>query len=218
MQGMLGAAMHALDHVFVFCGAGAPEQQALVDAGLQVGERREHRGQGTANACFGFADCYLELIWLADEAAARDPMVKPLGLHERARWRETNASPFGVCLRASAPGEAPPFASWDYRPAWAPADRPIQMACNSGVIGEPMLFAIDRPFAPFGPRHTLSDAHLLQAAVTARGLAPMSMLREVAVPGLAIRSGDEPLLELTFAGATGRTLDLRPGLPLVMRW
>lgn len=213
---MLGR-MHVLDHVLVFCGPNAPEQQRLVEAGLQVGARREHQGQGTANVCFGFADSYLELIWLADEAAARDPMVKPLGLQERARWREANASPFGVCVRATGRGEAPPFPSWDYRPAYVPADQPIHMLCNSGVVGEPLLFALDRPFEPFGPAHTMSAARLQRATLTVRDLAPMSLLREVNVPGLEIRAGAAPLLELTFADARGDAIDLRPLLPLVLR-
>jgi len=208
--------MHAVDHVFVFCDRGAPEQQHLAAAGLQVGVRREHRGQGTANVCFGFGDAYLELLWLDDEAGARQPMVKPLGLQERARWQQTNASPFGVCLRPTAAGARPPFVAWPYRPGYLPADTSIQMACNSGVIGEPMLFAFDRPFQPFGVPHALAQHRLAEVVVTVPDLAPMSLLREVKVPGLRIQAGDQHLMELHLQPANGRRIDLRPHLPLVL--
>ncbi|MEO6594298.1 MAG: VOC family protein [Planctomycetota bacterium] len=209
--------MHVIDHVFVFCSTGAPEQQLLAAKGLRVGVQRQHTGQGTANACFGFGNAYLELLWLASEAESRHAMVKPLGLQERARWQQTNASPFGICVRPVTPGAAPPFVRWDYRPAYLPADLPIQMACNSGVIGEPMLFAIDRPFAPFGVEHSMAKAQLVQTTITVTDLAPMSLLREVEVPGLTIQSGQQPLMELAFENPRGSVLDLRPQLPLVLR-
>lgn len=208
--------MHAVDHVFVFCGRQAPEQQRLVAAGLRPGLRREHGGQGTANVCFGFRDAYLELLWLDDEQAARDPLVKPLGLHERARWRETGASPFGVCLRPTAPGGRPPFPSWPYTPRYLPPGLTIDMACNSGVIGEPMLFAVDRPFVPFAVPHALAGRHLAEVVLTVPDLAPVSSLRELAVPGLRIVDGPAHGCELVFDGARGDRLDLRPDLPLVL--
>ncbi|MBL9076902.1 MAG: VOC family protein [Planctomycetes bacterium] len=209
--------MHAVDHVFVFCRTDAPEQRRLVDLGLCIGVRREHRGQGTANVCFGFADAYLELLWLADDAAARDRHVKPLGLHERARWRETAASPFGVCVRPTPAGAPPPFAAWPYAPAWLPPDLRIDMACNSGVLGEPLLFAIDRPFVPFGVPHRAADRRLREVVLTVPDLAPMSSLREVAVPGLRFVDGPAHALELVFDGARGDRLDLGPDLPVVLR-
>lgn len=207
-----------VDHVFVWCAAASPELLHLERQGLAAGVRREHRGQGTANACVGFADSYLELLWLADEAAARDPHVRPLGLSERARWRETGASPFGIALRPrGAVGESLPFVAWDYRPAYLPPELVIHMACNSGVLGEPLLFAIDRPFAPFGVPHRLANARLQKTIVTVVDQAPMSLLRDLAVPGLELRDGPEPLLEMEFAGAGALTLDLRPQLPVALR-
>jgi hypothetical protein len=206
---------HALDHLFVFCRDGAPELSALQAHGLAADLRRDHQGQGTQNACLGFRNGYLELLWLHDEQAARDPHVKPLGLHERARWRDTAASPFGICVRPDTNGLPPPFPTWDYRPRYLPAGMTIDMACNSGVLGEPLLFRIDRPFVAFGS-HRLASRTLRQATLATPDLAPMSLLRDVAMPGLRLIDGDAHLLELEFDDAREQ-IDLRPALPLRLR-
>ena len=208
---------HTLDHLFVFCSVGAPEAAALVARGLAVDLRRDHLGQGTSNVCIGFLGGYLELLWLRDDQEARDPLVKPLGLHERARWRETRSSPFGVCVRPDEAGLPPPFATWDYRPKYLPAGLTIDMACNSGVLGEPMLFRVERPFVPLGGSHALAHRELARATLTVPNLAPMSMWREVRIPRLAVVDGDEHRLDLEFAAARSE-LDLRPALPLRLRF
>ena len=226
--------MTAIDHFFVFTRLDAPEQQRLIERGLKVGARREHAGQGTQNVCFSFANSYLELIWLADEQGAREPMVKPLGLYERMHWRDHRASPFGVCVKSEQPEPGqqqcePPFAHWDYRPQYLPADASIRMGCNSGVIGEPLLFQLDRaggsPESANEP-HTLSGHRLHKLKVTTPALAPMSLLHDLKIEGLELVAGDEHLMEAELrAGpaesgseATGQELDLRPELPLVLRW
>jgi Glyoxalase-like domain len=205
--------MHAIDHLFVFCRPQAPELTTLQAHGLLPGLRRDHPGQGTANVCIGFADAYLELLWLADETAARDPHVKPLGLQERARWRETGASPFGIAVRPEPAGAAPPFVPWDYRPSYLPPGMSIAMACNSGVLGEPLLFQVDRPYQSFGPR-PWSARRLVLAELVVPDLAPMSLLREVRVPGLRISDGPVARLDLHFDGAGTSPLDLQPSLPM----
>jgi hypothetical protein len=219
--------MASIDHIYVFTRVNAPEQQRLVDRGLCVGSHRDHAGQGTRNACFAFAGSYLELLWLEDDKAAHNVMAKPLGLYERMHWRTHKASPFGICVRpdSSEPEGAaaePPFAHWDYRPDYLPEGVHIAMGCNSGVIGEPLLFQINRPFQPFGEEHTLSQFHIEKLVVTTPGLAPMSMLHEVTIDRLELRTGEEHLMEVTLRNADlaigNEVLDLRPDLPVILRW
>lgn len=205
--------MHAIDHLFVFCRPLAPEFDHLRRHGLQAGLRRAHTGQGTANLCIGFADAYLELLWLDDEHAARNAHSKPLGLHERARWRETGASPFGIAVRPERTGSPPPFVPWDYHPDYLPPGQSIAMACNSGVLGEPLLFQIDRPYVPFGPQ-PWSARRLVAAELVVPDLAPMSLLRPVQVRGLRIVDGPAHRLDLHFGGAGGAPIDLQPALPV----
>jgi len=197
-------------------------RQRLIKRGLRVALRRDPPVQGTSNVCFSFKDSYLELLWLADDKAAHNVIAKPLGLYERMRWRTHKASPFGVCTRPDHADDEPPFATWDYRPAYLPKDTHIAMGCNSGVIGEPLLFQIDRAFEPFGEPHELSQHSIAQLVITTPSVAPMSLLHDVKIDRLAFVSGEQHLLEVTLqagdAPIGGHELDLRPELPLVLRW
>jgi len=89
----------AVDHVFICVENPHAAERALADFGLQFGRRRIHQGQGTANACAFFDNAYLELLWRHDDDDLQSEVVRPLGLWERVRWRETGASPFGVAFR-----------------------------------------------------------------------------------------------------------------------
>lgn len=216
--------MPEIDHFFVFASGGAPERARFAAAGIGVAAEREHAGQGTRNVCFAFGeDRYLELLWLADEQAARSAMVKPLGLDERMRWREHSASPFGVAFRPRGPDDELPLATWDYAPEFA-ADRPLRMGCNSGVLGEPLVFGVPMPTgtasgAGLAPTpHPLRTRRLAQLRIHTPELAPMSLLRHVHIDRLQFVDGPEHLMEVEFEARTGHELDLRPELPLVLRW
>ena len=124
-----------LCHVFVFVTPGAPEAAALDAAGLRESFRRAHPGQGTANACWCFDNAYLELLWVDDAAAVSGPPIARTRLAERARWRETGASPFGIAVRG-----AMPCAAWDYRPPYLPAGLSIPVALSSEDPRQPFLF------------------------------------------------------------------------------
>jgi hypothetical protein len=101
-----------LDHLFVLASPGAPEAERLRALGLSEGSRNVHPGQGTANRRFFFENAMLELIWVENAEQARSSLVAPTRLWERARWRESGALPFGICLRDSAGGPPElPFAT-----------------------------------------------------------------------------------------------------------
>src|SRR5438552_2189888 len=78
---------------------GAPAADRLVALGLSEGSGNVHQGQGTANRRFFFRNAMVELIWVSDEREAQSDLVAPLRLWERARYRQTGAAPFGLCLR-----------------------------------------------------------------------------------------------------------------------
>lgn len=209
-----------LDHVFVFASPGAPEAAPLLDAGLRPGRERRHEGQGTANRCFFFADAMLELIWIDDQNAARSPPVQPLFLWERSQWRSTGLSPFGICLRTRADEpERLPFATRAYRPSYLPPGAAIRVATELPPL-VPLLFAVASRWDPPDCEHALSGAHLSRctwSATAADVVGPE--LRAALPPVLVQRAEPRHLMELELDGGRGGgAVDLRPALPLVLRW
>ncbi len=139
----LGDMSHArirLCHVFVLVEPGAPEAAGLERAGLRESFRRTHPGQGTANVCYCFDNAYLELLWVVDGAELASPAVAPTRLAERAAWRRTGASPFGIALRTEPPEAPLPFATWDYRAPFLPPGLALPVARSSADPRQPFLF------------------------------------------------------------------------------
>lgn len=133
-----------LDHVFVLVPPGAAEaRRALAALGLRESFARDHPGQGTSNLCYCFDNAYLELLWLRDRAEAERPPVARTRLSERARWRETGASPFGIALRRAVDDGADgglPLESYDYEAPFLPAGVAIPVARSSDDPRQPFLF------------------------------------------------------------------------------
>jgi hypothetical protein len=216
-----------LDRIFILTAVGAPAAERLIALGLAEGSRNVHPGQGTANRRFFFRNAMLELLWVHDESDARSEPIAPTRLWERSRHHQTGVSPFGICLRATDAASPLPFATWSYRPPYLPPGLEIPVA--ETIAAEPMLFSI-----PFGGRpdgypparrepldHPVGVREITALRVTLPGLdTPSDPLR--AVERLAIARfipGDEPLIEISFDSAPrSRTADLRPELPLMLRW
>ncbi|MEO0970861.1 MAG: VOC family protein, partial [Cyanobacteria bacterium J06639_18] len=130
-----------LDHIFVCVKPLAPEAEILKAFGLTEGRRRIHRGQGTANVCFFFHNVYLELLWLSDSEEIQSDIIRPLGLWERCRWKETNACPFGIAFRKKIPDSPSlPFSTWGYHAPYIPPEASIPIASNSRNLSEPLIF------------------------------------------------------------------------------
>ncbi len=232
----------ALDHVFVCTSAGAPEADALTAAGLTEGPGNTHPGQGTACRRFFFRNAYLELLWVRDEVEARSPLTAPMRLWERWRGRaDGHTCPFGIGLRAgdgdanggAAAGDAP-FPTWPYRPRYLPPGMTIPVSTNSEALHEPLLFLLPS----LGPRAADADGDggvtlwrphaagvdtLTRVALAAPAAAfngPSVALTAVAAAGIVERAAAaDHALVLGFDGETaGREVDLRPTLPLILRW
>ncbi len=206
-----------IDHVFILTSPGAPEAEQLSGVGLIEGSRNVHPSQGTANRRFFFRNLMIELLWVSDESEAQS---NPLGLH--ARWDDRGAkSPFGILLRpqASAPAK-PPFDSWEYRPAAMPG---FVAHIASGL-------SLDEPFWGYLPKarrqdtatdmcepvdHPAGMRELSAVMLTSPRLDPTSVTARL----LPWREGTTHSLDLTFDhGEQGRDADLRPDLPLILRW
>lgn len=118
-----------LDHIFVCTPVGAPESQALLDAGFIEGSRNVHPGQGTSNRRFFFEHGFLELLWVHDESEATSACTGPTCLWERWSMRDGQANPFGICFSLKSETElALPFPSWAYEPVYLPKGKRIHFA------------------------------------------------------------------------------------------
>jgi hypothetical protein len=212
----------ALDHVFVAASRDAPEMELVRDAGFIEGPAHEHPGQGTASKGVFFENAYLELIWLTDPTVAAAPPVARTGLAHRTDPGHASC-PLGFGLRSEHdPMPAPPFEVWEYAPPYLPQGSAFQMAANSEVLSEPLIFVLpwsrtpswEVPDHPNGARR-MTSVHF--------GPCPegrSTVLSTFLDLGLvSCTPATAPLLRIELdVGRQGVECDLRPALPLIVRW
>jgi hypothetical protein len=216
---------HVLDHVFVLCSEGAAEAEALTRLGLPEGPPNTHPGQGTSCRRFVFENAYLELLWVRDAGEAQSPLTLPTRLFERWSSRRGRASPFGVVLRSAGPGPAdPPFPTWPYHPSYLPPGLAIDVAVGTS-LSEPEIFYIRAPRRPgaLGGEATSFDGAFRKWGAVSIGLPGASRsaaLRAVEAAGLvSFPTAAEHVMYVDFGDAPReRTADLRPDLPIVLRY
>jgi hypothetical protein len=213
-----------IDHVFVATSDPTLEATAR-DFGLQFTRRSVHQGQGTANACAVFENAFLELLFPVQADEIVSDVVRPLGLDERTRWRETGACPFGICFRPlePVPNEAAlPFETWPYRPAYLPVGGSIPVVTPRGSLFEPLVFVTTQPRPPNvfqGSAHRGFRRRLTALSIQSP--------HDVQAPGvrwfidgglLSFQRGPEYLLELIWDGGKDGASERLPALPLGVRW
>ena len=89
-------------------------------------------------------------------------MVRPLGLGERIRWRETGACPFGLCFRPTDTPTDPetwPFETWQYAPPYVPTGASIPIVTPRRALSEPLIFILNRPKSSPGMPIIASPMH-----------------------------------------------------------
>jgi hypothetical protein len=211
-----------LDHILIFCAPRAPEAAALISHGFLEGSGQSHRGQGTANRRFCFANAYLELLWVENAAEAQSDVVLPTQLWARWQQRSNGVCPFGLAFRpGSDPSSSPAFPTWSYKPSYLPPDLSIEIGLGVST-NEPLLFHL--PFAgnrrppPSEPTNHPAQVNELSAIrlsfpTAAEPSAPLASL--VSAGLVSICKAPEHLLEIEFVGNGTDPLDLRPDLPVV---
>jgi hypothetical protein len=210
-----------LDHVFICVEDMATAEQALVEFGIQFDLHAVHAGQGTANACAFFDNAYLELLSRHDERDLQSPAVQPLALWDRIRWRQTDASPFGIAFRTERVETS--IDTWPYEAAFLPPGKNIPIVTRPGAADEPLVFLIP-PTLPV--RLRVPQAHRGQHRRVTRVAAfgPRVSVLPGAVRRLCDREvltgrAPEHRLELEWdGGGSGKSHDFGPTLPLVLRW
>lgn len=215
-----------LDHVFVLCGRGAPEAEVLLRLGIREGAANTHPGQGTACRRFFFANAYLELLWVENAEETGSEAVQRTQLLDRWSLRRSGACPFGIILRPSSGGPevAPDFPTWRYTPPYLPAGLAIEVA-DGMALDEPAVFYM----AGLGPRRPRGEHSIDHAVplVTVHRLSiegPLPADRSLprlsleASGAVAFAEASAYLMSIDFSDAPRHAADLRPDLPIVLRW
>jgi hypothetical protein len=229
------------DHIFIWVSQGAPEAAMLQKLGLYTNGRiHKHVGQGTSSMVFLFENAYLELIWIDEpEVARRKNQEIGTDLTARAAWRQTGTSPFGVGLRHRAAGSNNlPFPTKKYWAEWMKPDTFISIAESSANLKEPFYFVVpdylavpsaeqlkqlldSQPEYRKNLTHALGVGRLTGVEITTNHAGKFSetasMLSKNGV--VVLKRGKSSHAELSFDGGTqGRALDVRPTLPLILKY
>ena len=219
-----------LDHVF-FASVDADAAEAELAAfGFAFTIRRIHPGQGTANACAVFENAFFEVLRSRDPEELDSELVRPLGLAERIRWRETGACPFGLCFRptdAPSDPESWPFETWQYMPPYVPSGTSVPIVTPRRSLSEPLVFISNRPNSSPGTSVSTNPTH----SGAHRTLTHVKVHRPLAgadSPGLlwfaehdlfSLEDGPQFLLELQWdRGREARTHNFQPHLPIAVSW
>ena len=229
------------DHIFIWVSPGAPEAATLQKLGLYTdGKVHKHVGQGTSSKVFMFENAYLELIWVDEpEVARRKSQDIGTDLLARVAWKQTGASPFGIGLHYLAAGSrALPFPTKKYWAEWMKPDTFISIAESSGNLHEPFYFVVPdylavpsaeqlKKLLDSQPEYRKNFTHVLGVrrltgitimsnhAGKLSETASMLSRNRIAV----VKRAKSSYSELTFDGGTqGKALDVRPTLPLILKY
>jgi hypothetical protein len=208
-----------LDHFFILTDSAAPGAKLLTNIGMTEGTANDHPGQGTSNRRFFFADSMLELLYVRDAREATNGPGHRLHLAERLA--DETASPFGLVFRASDDSTSTPFSGWRYYPEYLDADQYFYVGENSDHIEEPLCIYLP---ATFSQAKKSSKTGRFDRVTEVRICFPSRRASPVLesigeCQGLSLVSAEPHLMEITFNGSKERqSRDLRPSLPLIVRW
>lgn len=219
-----------IDHLLICVPEGFKAAEIAENAGLQRGLTRAHKGQGTQNACYFFENAYLEFLWVRDERELVSEAVKPLGLAERMRWRETGACPVGAAFRfAIGIPKIIPVDTWPYQAPFLREGKNIPVITKPHRPEDPLISmspnwykkTILPPAPPAQLLHLGKPRKLTAVEITM----PASYLPSPEIAWchdhgfLQIEEGDACRLTIEWNNREeGRTLDLTPAIPLTIHY
>jgi len=145
-------------------------------------------------------------------------------------WRSSGWCPIGVGLRRMTPtNEALPFSTWSWTAEWMPKGSSMEMLTPRDDTRSPALFLEPRALTNADEQvkrasrfhHSIGAQRItLVRLISPKTYKPIEALLFLQKQGvLETEPGDEWLGELTFdGGKEHKTKDLRPDLPLVVRY
>ena len=207
-----------LHHCFILAKPGAAEADRIAAIGLIEGPANRHPGQGTANRRFFFADHTLELLFLQDEAEARNGPARRLRLAQRQANEQ--ASPFGLVFESMNDGSSPAISGWPYRASYLAPEQHFLVGHNSEQLAEPLCICM-----PVGlrspalkPAEVNSEFELGEIRISLPTISGSATLTQLAsCDRLSLQFGQPHLLEIRLHHRRQSwEYDLRPGLPLIL--
>jgi len=223
-----------IDHVMLVVAQGAPERAPLEKIGLRFDPiTNRHDGQGTASITVELENAFLELTWVEPTVPVAPGMERVVEkFAERAAWRTSGASPVGIALRRtpSAP-DALPFPTWSARADWMRPGESLEILTPKTAKGAPTIWVVPRTMAIASDAKASRNPRFVEHALGVHRLTGLRLVepspRDPESPslflerlGLArVETGESWLVELTLDGGARRAMrDLRPDLPLVLRY
>lgn len=220
------------DHAWIMVSPNEPERAALERAGFQIAKDvNRHDGQGTASITVEFENSFLELMW-PDTSVTVAPGLQRAAekFRHRMRWRSSGWCPIGIGFRRTTPSnDAFPFPTWSWNAEWMPKGSEMVMLTPRDDTRSPALYIEPRALTGMAEQAARASLHhhpIGAPRITAvRLLSPkeyqpipaLTYLQEQRL--LSLEKSDEWLLELTFdSGIKKKSKDLRPELPLVIRY
>ena len=222
----------AFDHVWIMVSPNAPERAALERAGFVLSpDVNRHDGQGTASVTVEFENAYLELMWPDSTVPVAPGMERGAEkFRQRMLWRTSGWCPIGVGLRRTTKSDEPlPFPTWSVAPGWLPKGSAIEILTPRDDTKSPSLFISPRALTNMAEQearaaknrqpngvHQVTSVRLVSPK-SYQPIEAITYLQKLDVIGF--QQGDGWLVELTFdGGKQGKSKDLRPDLPLVVRY
>jgi len=220
------------DHVWIMVAPNAPERAALQRAGFEISpDINRHDGQGTASITVEFENTFLELMWPDGTVAVRPGLERAAEkFRQRMLWRSSGWCPIGVGFRRTTPSEeAFPFPTWSTTAPWLPPGSAIEMLTPRDDKTSPSLFVSPRALSDLGEQaarasrfhHPIGVHRITAVRLTSpkiyRPIASLAYLKKT--HALDVQEGEDWAVELTFdGGGKGKSRDLRPDLPLLIRY
>jgi hypothetical protein len=229
------------DHVWLMVTPNAPERAALERAGFRISPVvNRHEGQGTASVTVEFYNAFLELMWPDPTVAVAPGSERAVEkFRQRMLWRTSGWCPIGIGLRPTGATNTPlPLPTWSVTPAWLRPGSAIEILTPRDDTTSPSLFlspkylAVDESANRKAARRSSKAAAIFKhpigvermtaiRLVSPRAYNPIEALTYLQNAGIIAfdRGGDQWVVELTFDdGRKRKTKDLRPELPLLIRY
>ncbi len=221
-----------LDHVWIMVSPDAPERAAFERAGFQISKDiNHHEGTGTSSITVELENTYLELMWPDPKVPVSQGMERAAEkYHQRQLWRTSGWCPIGVGFRRGAPSnEALPFPTWTWTADWMPKGSVMEMLTPRDDTRSPALFI--EPSSLSNTREQAARAALYHHPIGAHRITAIQLISPKTYQPIAaltylqtqrllsVKPGDDWVVELTFdEGKQEKSKDLRPDLPLVIRY